>query len=235
VDIDRMNPRFDTLTEVPLEARNALSDGIMSVCREGIDGIFGNYRVTVAMFYGKKSGRDTELGLHLDPSMTVDPFHHFGIWIPLIDADEKGGEFCLLPRSTDFAPRYQALSIPSPYSDVYDIVRPRMTCLNVKAGDAVVFHNNLLHYSRPNISGRLRLGVVIKFIDANAPLVIAYGRNDAHGLSIELIQVSEDYFRSEAFKKSDRPDGRKIDEVAGHRAMSGSEVLSLLAKMGVAG
>lgn len=231
VNIDRMNSRFDTLTEVTVETRNALSDGILSVCRKGIDRVFQNYKVMVGMFYGKKSDPETELGLHLDPSMTIDPFHHYGIWIPLIDADDLGGEFCLLPGSMHFSHRYQALSIPSPYGNVYGTVRPRMTCLKVKAGSAVIFHNNLLHYSKPNVSGRLRLGVVIKLIDANAPLVIAHGQDTPNGLVISLIGVAEGYYLTDAFRKSDRPDGLLVGTIMGHQVFTESEMLTLLDSM----
>lgn len=235
VNVDKLNPRFDTLTEVPLDVRNAIGDGIHRICRRGMDGLFSNYKVAVAMFYGKKSGPETELGLHLDPSMTVDPFHHYGIWIPLIDADARGGELCLLPRSMRFTHRYQALSIPSPYEEVYDLVRPRMTCLAIKAGNAVIFHNNLLHFSRPNVSGRLRLGVVIKIIDANAPLIIAHGQDDLNGLRISLIKVSDDYYRTDAFKKSDKPEGSVIGTIDGHRVFSISEAKTLLSEAGLIG
>lgn len=221
--------KFDSLTEPTVLVRKALHDGIMDICAPHISRLFDNYRVVISMYYVKKSDCGSELGLHLDPSMTIDPYDHFGIWVPLIDADSLGGEFCILPRSKSYTHPYHALTIPSPYSQIGDLTKAHMDTLSVKAGDAVVFYNNMPHYSRPNISGRTRLALVIKLITSNAPLITAFGQQRDNDTHIQLVQVPDDYYLSETFVKSGRPEGRVLNNIkVSHRLLSSHDLLSLV-------
>ncbi|MCF8256461.1 MAG: phytanoyl-CoA dioxygenase family protein [Flavobacteriales bacterium] len=221
--------KFDSLTEPTVAVRRALHDGIMRICGHRIAQLMNNYRVVISMYYVKKSDSGSELGLHLDPSMTIEPNDHIGIWVPLIDADGSGGEFCILPSSRHYTHPYHALSIPSPYGQVGDLAKAHMDNLSVRAGHAVVFHNNMLHYSRPNVSGRTRLALVIKMIAVEAPLVTAFGRQTDDGIEIDLIHVPDDYYRTAAFIKSGRPEGQVI---AGmnicHRVLTEKDLMALI-------
>jgi ectoine hydroxylase-related dioxygenase (phytanoyl-CoA dioxygenase family) len=221
VNEEAIGIKFDSLTEPTVAVRRALHDGIMRICGHRIAQLMDNYRVVICMYYVKKSDSDTELGLHLDPSMTIEPYEHLGIWVPLIDADGQGGEFCILPGSRHFTHPYHALSIPSPYGQVGEFAKGHMDDLSVKAGHAVVFHNNMLHYSRPNVSGRTRLALVIKMIAADAPLVTAFGSQKGDTSDIELIQVPDDYYLTDAFVKAGRPEGDVLKGVeVKHKVLS---------------
>ena len=196
---------FNTLTGSPnADVKRIIHFGILEICKPSIGKIFDNYFPVIAMFYAKKSGEKSELGLHNDPSMTMDGYNHLGVWMPLFNADESTGKMCFLSGTQNKIIPYHSVSIESQYKNILGVVKPIMKCIDVKMGEAVIFDNNLLHYTQKNLSGSIRIAAIIKLIDKNAPLVSAYCNSNSDFL--ELYEHNSDYYISNYFQEKSIPE-----------------------------
>jgi len=197
---------FDSLTGVNKAViRKKIHFDILQICKPQIERIIANFFPVIAMFYTKKSGDNSELGLHIDPSMTLDSFNHLGIWIPLSGADETTGKMCFLSGTQKMTQPYHALSIDNPFKMISKELKPFMECVEVKTGEAIVFDNNLLHYTQKNLTGKLRIAIIIKVIDANAPLVSPFYNKNLQVPAIEFYQHQPDYYLSDSFQQAAVP------------------------------
>ncbi|MES2622252.1 MAG: phytanoyl-CoA dioxygenase family protein [Bacteroidota bacterium] len=193
---------FDSLTgSRNADIRREIHHHILDICNPHLEKIIANFFPVIAMFYTKKSGNNSELGMHIDPSMTLADFHHLGIWIPLSGADEVTGKICFLSGTQKTIPPYHALSINNPFKIVSEELKPSMECVEVNPGEAVVFDNNLLHYTQRNLSGKLRIAIIVKIIDANAPLVSPFYNKNLKVPAIEFYQHQPDYYLSDSFQQ----------------------------------
>jgi hypothetical protein len=204
---------FDSITGSPnAEIKKEIHHKVLEICQPFIEKIMIDYFPVIAMFYSKKYGQDTEGGMHIDPSMTIEGYHHIGIWIPLNGADETTGKMCFLKGAHNMVAPYHSLSIKSPFANISEHLKPLMECVSVKPGEAIFFDNNLLHYTQKNVSGKIRIAVIIKLIDGNAPLVSAFCNKQSVSHTIELYQHSLDYYISDYFQQDQVPIKSKLLE-----------------------
>lgn len=197
---------FDSLTGVTnATVRRELHNSILDICKPYLNKIISDFFPVIAMFYTKKSGEESELGLHIDPSMTLEKFNHWGVWIPLSGANETTGKMCFLSGTQNVALPYHALTIENPYRNISGKLKPLMECVEVAPGEAIFFDNNLLHYTQKNVSGKLRVSVIIKVIDNNAPVVSAFLNKNQGQPIIEFYQNEPDYYVSDYFQQKDYP------------------------------
>lgn len=196
---------FDSLNGVDAATRKKINDGVFAICNDALSRVIENYKVVVSLYFSKKSGNSSAIGRHVDPSMTLEDYNHIGFWIPLVDVNEETGKFYFLRGSQNYTPPYFALSIPHPYQKVDHLAAEYMHGVKVRAGEAIVFHNRVLHGTASNISGQTRVAVIIKVIDNNAPLVNAWLDESNAGSAVELYSLPDDYYVSNDWRKVERP------------------------------
>lgn len=149
--------------------------------------------------------------MHIDPSMTEEGFNHIGVWIPLCDVDENTGRMCLLPDSEKWLPPFSTNSMPYAYQHVEHLLEPKLSCLDMKAGEALFFNNSMLHCTQKNNSGKTRLAVIIKLIDKDAPLSTVYYNPAApENEKVSLYQHSYNFFIDALFRTSTPPTSSKF-------------------------
>lgn len=202
---------YDTIATEKTDTIEVVNDAINKVCADLLEKVALNYRIAGSIFIMKKSGDDSYKGVHLDASMTMEGYNNLGIWIPLCDVDEQVGRLCLLNNSHRFMPPYNTPSMPCPYSQVEHIVEPHLTCFDMKAGEALFFNNSMLHCTQKNTSGKTRVSVIIKLIDANAPMVTAYyNPQEIAGKQVKLYQHDYDFFIKGKFRQPEPPASSKF-------------------------
>ena len=75
----------------------------------------------------------------------------------LVDLTVENGALFVLPGSHRLMPTYRGSSIREFFSDIMDDMLDYLHPVLVKAGQAVIFDQSIIHYSPPNYSDKIRI------------------------------------------------------------------------------
>ncbi|MEM9024613.1 MAG: phytanoyl-CoA dioxygenase family protein, partial [Bacteroidota bacterium] len=145
---------FYSTTFAPEEAhRQAVDQTIRQVCTPAIDRYFHDYKALFSSFIAKAPGADSALAMHQDMTL-LDETVYTGtnIWCPLIDLNEQNGAIAVLPRSHRLFFTYRGATLPDIYDGEVERLLPLMKPFHLKAGEAIVFDQSIIHWSPPNLS-----------------------------------------------------------------------------------
>jgi len=138
--------------------RDEMDKGLKKIGSRSINDYLTDIKVVCASYIVKTPGPDSGMSIHQDMSL-VDESKYTGIniWVPLVDLSVKNGTLFILPGSHRIFPTYRGSSIREFFSDVMDDLLDYLHPVYVKAGQAVIFDQSIIHYSPPNFSDEIRI------------------------------------------------------------------------------
>ena len=116
------------------------------------------------------------------------------IWSPLCNTTDENGALYLIPKSHRIFPTYRAATIPNIYDRHVELVKKYMQPVYIKAGEAIVFDNSIMHFSPINKSNEVRIATNVFITHKDAVITICY--NDKEKNKIELFEQEDDFFTS---------------------------------------
>jgi len=171
------------------------SQFIKEIALKYVDDYFINYKAFMGSFITKHADKNSELGVHQDMTLVDESqFMGINIWSPLCDTNEKNGALYLIPKSHRIFPTYRNATIKNCYDKHYGVIKKYMQPVYIKAGEAIVFDNSILHYSPPNLSNAIRIATNVFITHKEATLTICY--HDKNRNQIELFEQQDDFFTS---------------------------------------
>jgi hypothetical protein len=91
-----------------------------------------------------------EMNIHRDRTVLADrSLSPLNAWCPLVDVDDGYGNLAVLPGSHTL-PNVETQGVPRFYAPYGDALKKLSVSVPLKAGEAILFDNRLLHWSRPN-------------------------------------------------------------------------------------
>lgn len=176
-----------------LEYRLNASSFIKEIAHKYIEQYFTDYQTYMGSFIVKYPDKNSELGVHQDMTL-VDESQFMGvnIWSPLCDTNEQNGALFLIPKSHRIFPTYRNATIKNCYDKHYNLIKKYMQPAYIKAGQAIVFDNSILHYSPPNLSKDIRIATNVFTTHKEATITICY--HDKAKNQIELFEQQNDFF-----------------------------------------
>lgn len=144
-------------------------------------------------FIVKYPGPDSAMSVHQDMTL-VDETKYTGIniWCPLIDLSDNNGVIQVLPRSHRLTPTYRGSTIPGLYDDVQKEILEYLQPVYLKAGQAVIFDQSIIHYSAANVSDKIRITTNIYFTHRDADFRICYWQKD-YGNKVEIFEEDDTF------------------------------------------
>ncbi len=194
--------------------RQQISNEIQNLIGDKILGLFNNYKILFANFIVKEPGGNNRVDIHQDWSFTDDSrYTSVVLWLPLTDINEHTGLFFALKRSHTFLHNIRFTPYPEKaYEHLRKYVLEHSDVYHLKAGEAVIYHGALIHFSEPNISLKKRLAIGIVLIPSEAPNYHYYKRS-AESKNLEVYEVNEAFYHN--FDFYDEPKGaRKVSEIS---------------------
>lgn len=155
--------------------------------------VMADQRVFMTSFLIKWPGADSDLYLHRDTTyVDEDRFRSVSWWVALEDIDDEigNGPLLVLPGS-HYAEEYRGTNVVPSHRADDDAIRPRLVPVPVRAGDAVVMDNRLLHASGPNRSTRPRVAVAGAVAPQEADLLHAVAVDDGH---VGVLRVDDEFY-----------------------------------------
>ncbi|PBQ30959.1 hypothetical protein CNR22_03970 [Sphingobacteriaceae bacterium] len=174
--------------------RKSVDTEIRKEMQRGLDIVFCDYRVHCGSFIVKGTDEKSKLNLHQDMTLVNESVYTgINIWIPLVDLSETNGAIAVLPRSHRLFKTYRGASIPDIYdgieSSVYKIMRP---CY-LKAGQAIIFDQSIIHFSPANHSLEPRPVINTFITHKDAGIEICYWDKASGKNEIELFEQAPDF------------------------------------------
>lgn len=140
-----------------LDYKKRVSEEVKVVYKRAYENTFVDYTSFGGAFLHKISAPDSDLFVHQDWTVVEEEKHlALNIWVPLCDITPENGPLMVLPGSQYDA--FNVLRAPTMrffFDHDSSAVINQLEPLIVKAGDAVVLNQSLVHYSPPNVSGKL--------------------------------------------------------------------------------
>lgn len=174
ISVSKIEGVYDSMDKETPSTISSINESIVKIVEPIFKEHLNNFSIICSVFFVKSPEVNSKVGIHIDPSFTSRQFNQLGIWIPLVEINEQTGSFFLLKNSQKLTSGYYNPSMPSPFQNIEKNLEPLFDEVNLKKGEVLFFHNQMLHYTGPNKSNQERIALIIKIIDENAPLVTAH-------------------------------------------------------------
>ncbi len=150
-------------------------------------------KVVCGAFIVKNIGEESGMCVHQDMSLVDESrFTGINIWVPLIDLTIENGALFVLKGSHRMIPTYRASSIAECFAPVMNEVIDYLEPVTVKAGEAVIFDQSIIHFSPPNFSDQIRIVTNTYFTHQDAEFRTYYWQKE-FGNNVEAF-VQDDSF-----------------------------------------
>jgi hypothetical protein len=197
-----------------IELRRSIHDEIVKICKPSLDNIFKDYKIFIAHFISKKSSSETLINLHQDPMFTDQAISPgLGVWTPLDDLTEDMGTFGIINHPPAAFPPFQAETITQVYKNVYPELFKSVTEFNPNAGESIFFDNRMIHYTKPNVSGKTRIGVTIKIAHKNAECITIHKPPQNASSRISVYKHKNDFYLDSKWIYDDTKDHGESEKI----------------------
>jgi len=174
--------------------RQMADQEIRRIGNRTINEVLQDQKVVAGSFIVKYPDENSEMCVHQDMTLVDETeFTGINIWCPLVDLTETNGAIYALPRSHRMYPTYRGATVPNIYQDVTKEIVEFMTPLYLKAGEAVIFDQSIIHYSPPNFSDERRVVTNIYFTHKDARFRTAYYNKEEDAEKVELFEQDESF------------------------------------------
>lgn len=214
---------YSTSFSADEQAKQASSNQIDGIFDAKVRAMVAPYRKLGNCFLTKSTGEKGEMPIHQDWTVVDEPtFHSMTIWVPLCDVDEINGAMQVIDGSHLFSDALRAPTLPNVFAGVANEMRSDLKSIPMKAGEALVFSQALLHASPPNLSEKRRDVITFGFIPEKAELIYYYKNEQG---KVEKYQVPDTFFGEYNTDIGSRPKvGTLVSEFAYERnSISASE------------
>lgn len=176
--------------------KKRISEEIKIVYKRAYEQTFQNYTPFGGTFLYKISSPDSFLNVHQDWSVVNEEREvALNVWTPFCDIDSNNGPLMVLPGSHyDAFPVLRAPTLPQFFGYDLEIVMQELVPVLVKAGEAVILNQSLIHYSPPNVSGKIRKAVTAGVKTKDAQMIFHYKDANEQGNRIEKFEMDDDFF-----------------------------------------
>ncbi len=163
-----------------IELINDVRDFLQPLFFKCTDSVFDNMAPVSAGYLIKESNPDSASPLHQDASFVDEPKHcSVSVWVALEDIGLKNGCLQFVPGSHRLYTNVRF--IPYTYENIEEyssILQSYLTQHGIKAGEAFVFYNAVVHASPPNRTQTDRITAVMGFYNRGARFSL-YVKNEA--------------------------------------------------------
>ncbi len=184
-----------TFIDKNIAYKQAVFDVITEYFKPHVQKWLADYRPIIANYIRKKT--DTgEVPLHQNWAF-VDEWKYtsVSIWCPLVDSSKANGTLEVVPRSHKRFGEFRGPMVSWELEGIKnEIINNYLIPLNVKAGNAIILDDSIVHYSALNQTDELRLAIQLILVPEEAPS-IHYHMNTKESMSkIEVLEVDTDFY-----------------------------------------
>ena len=197
--IDKTPGRFTTLQYTNNLMKKQMHSFIVQTVNPAMCRHFKDFTIPVSLFYVKKAFTSGDIDLHADSSLLLnhqlEP--HYAIWVPLIDVDASNGTLTVIPRSHKVNRAFFGGSFEGYHREHLEWLRQFEIPVKLKAGQAIIFDNNLLHNSTANTSAFNRLCFTFRVTHSASQYYSLYCNQMEVSEDVEISEEDHDYYMND--------------------------------------
>ena len=183
----------NTFLNPDLAVRQQVSATVAAMLGPRLLSLLGDYRLLESGVLTKPAGHGAMM-MHRDRDFLADRDRASIVaWCPLVDVDRGNGGLALLPGSHRL-PNVETEGVSPFYRPYADKLQRLCTVPRLAAGEAVLFHNRLLHGSLPNHASGDRIVTRLNAIPKDGRLVtyqLDHASNDTR-FALVALQTDDD-------------------------------------------
>lgn len=185
---------LDTNEEYKIKANKLISE----IFTPHINRILSGYSILSGNFYIKQPGSG-KFEIHQNWTHTPELRQTtLTVWCPLVEVNSINGTIQIVPGSHKITEDIACVNVDYYFKNFEDILISKyLKPIDLKAGEAIIFDDTLIHYSGQNNSEEPRLAIQIETIPKEMTPVIYYFDKDKPELGFEVFEVDFDYFVKE--------------------------------------
>jgi len=206
-DVHFLNRFFDELHPNPqggfmsgsyssdFKYKKKVSDEIVRVFTKHYERLFVNYQPFGATFLYKLPSLESELSIHQDWTIVDEKkFVALNCWVPLTDIDKTNGALHFIPGShSNSLEVLRAPTLPFFFTGNDEFMKEQSEPFYVKAGEAVILDQSIVHYSPSNRSGKIRKAITAGVKSKGAPMIFHYCDSQTKEKKVEVFEMQEDF------------------------------------------
>ena len=163
------------------------------VLRDRAIELFADHEPFLTSFLCKYPGAESEMYLHQDWSYVDERAGHrtYVIWLALQDITGDNGQLRVLRGSHRLDPAPRGSNLVASFVRHENTITDRLLSVPVRAGEAIIFDNALVHSSFPNYSDEPRVALAMGM--RPRPAELCYFRREGPGRALRY-RIDEDFF-----------------------------------------
>lgn len=194
------------------ERRTAVSEFVRAEMAGAIDRLFSSYHVSTGSLLQREPHAQALVPHQHLPSMA--DFTDIGIicWCPLIDCGEESGALQVVPGSHQLLWHVATCAIQPAWGGFADAIGDYLVTLKVRAGEAVLLAESLIHGSCPNRRDATRVALIAHLMPEGGVPAYFIDSEDQEGM-IEICRSADEFSQSDVARGRIPP--RNAREVLG--------------------
>ncbi len=184
---------FSSSYENDYPRKKEISEAIGKIMLPRLETIFTAYSWFGSAFLSKGNGPRSEMPMHQDWTIVDETqFVALNIWTPLQDTNEENGTLEVIKGSHRWHSELRAPTLPFYYNGFQQGLKEHLSCIPVKATEAIVLNQAVIHYSKPNKTKEIRLALTTGIKSAGAPMLFHYWNKEKPD-EIEQFKQEDDF------------------------------------------
>ena len=185
-----------TMFSPDIDLRKSVDRIIKECLVEKLNSVFLNQKPLYGNFMVKEPGIESDWFVHQDWTYVDENEHSsVAVWVPLTDLTLDNGVICMVPGSHQIKNPVRGPGVRDPWEDVHDNIKKNYhEKVFLKAGEAVIWHHRLVHFSPPNLSNTDRVAATLIYTPANVPVIHFWKDSSQPGTIVNKYAVDSDFF-----------------------------------------
>lgn len=166
---------FSSILSQDIKYRETVDLELKKIGHSLFNELFTDFQIVNGFFIVKSTGEDSYLHVHQDMTVVDESeYTAISLWATTDDISDKNGVMYLLPGSHRFFPTYRGNTLPGLYDSIKEEIKDYMIPIYLKAGQAIVFDQSIIHFSVPNTSKNVRIVSNFYFTQKDAKFLVCY-------------------------------------------------------------
>ena len=170
-----------------------------------LDKILDNYKPLMINIFNKEPGKG-EVPVHQNWTfIDEDKYSSVSVWIPLVDVSRENGTMEVVRGSHKVVSKFRGPTIPWAFDALIPVIKEKyMEPINLKAGQASILDDGIIHYTSENNSGEPRWAIQLIMKPEEATPIHYYRPSETED-KLEIIEVNNDFYTT--FNMNTKPVG----------------------------
>lgn len=184
-----------TFIDKNIDYKRQVFDIITKRFEEHVKEYLADYKPIIANFI-RKQPEDGEVPMHQNWAFVDErKCTSVSIWCPLVDSNEANGTLQVVPGTQKRYGEVRGPMIPWELENIKEeIIANDMVPMNIKAGEAVVLCDSIVHYSNINATQGLRLAIQLILIPSEEPSIHYHMDLSQDKQRVDVLEVDTEFY-----------------------------------------